>query len=239
MQELRIGGVLRRASTLLRRHPGLLGVAVLLVAVPQVIALALPPSMAPDHPGLFGISRIVPWLCSLLLQAVVIRVGIDDANRETSKAGQLAGAAARSFFPLLGLSLLSGICIGFASVLLIVPGAVLFCRWYVVIPVQVAEQSGVIRSFDRSAHLTYGVRWRVLGLVLIAGLIGLILALGTGVIGGFFAALSHNRWPDILGQAIGLALLTLLPALVTTAAYLDLREIKEGAFSEDLVAVFD
>ena len=240
MREFTIGGVLRRATMLLGAHAGLLiGAALLVVALPQTVGLAVLSSVASEHPALAGLGGLWYWVGGTLLQAIVLRVALDDVSRKRSSPGELAGTAARFFFPIVAIALLGGIATGLASFLLVIPGLMLLCRWYLTVPVEIAERSGIMASFGRSAHLTFGVRWKVFGLILILAVIGFALAFAGGFIGGLITRLSQNRWPSLVGQSVGAALFTLVGPLASTAAYLTLREIKEGSLSEDLLSVFE
>lgn len=239
MQEFTVGGVLRRATLLLRAHVGLfLMLALLIVAVPQVLLVLLVRNVAPANPGLMGLAGLWYWIGGNVLQTVVVKIGIDDASGREFRIDELIGTAMRFFFPVLVIAVLAGIAISFASVLLIVPGAMLFCRWYLAIPVEVSERPGITASFRRSAALTYGVRWSILGVTLIFGVIGIAVALVAGFVGGLITGSTHILWMSFAGQAIGTASITLIAALANTTAYVGLREIKEGILSEDLVAVF-
>jgi len=77
--------------------------------------------------------------------------------------------------PVIGLSLVVGIAVGFACILLLVPGILLALMWAVAVPAKVLEDKGVFDSMSRSSELTQGSRGRIF-------LIGLmIFALGLGV----------------------------------------------------------
>ena len=109
------------------------------------------------------------------------------------------------------------------------------CRWYVAVPVQVTERSGILASFSRSAELTRGVRWSIFGALLVVGLIGIVIFYLSTTLAGF-----AGRVGLILGgTVVGTTLTMLNGCLLHTAAYLELREIREGAMSEDLVSVFN
>ena len=240
MQEFTIGGVLRRATMLFGAHAGLLvGSALLIGALPQVVGLILLRSLAATHPGWAALLGLWYWIGGTLLQAIVLRVAVDDASRRRSSPGELARTAARFFLPIAAIALLGGVVTGLASILLVIPGLMLLCRWYIAVPVEIAERSGIIASFGRSAYLTKGVRWKIFGLILILAVIGFLLVFASGLIGGFITRMSQNPWPSLVGQSIGTALFTLVGPLASTIAYLSLREIKEGSLSEDLLAVFE
>jgi hypothetical protein len=71
----------------------------------------------------------------------------------------------------IGVVILAYLGIVAASILLIVPGIILALRWAVAVPVASVEKTGVMESLKRSAELTRGSRWRVLGAGLLYSLI--------------------------------------------------------------------
>jgi MFS family permease len=77
--------------------------------------------------------------------------------------------------PVIGLSLVMGIAVGFASILLLVPGILLALMWAVAVPAKVLEDKGVFDAMSRSSELTQGSRGRIF----VIGL--MIFALGLGV----------------------------------------------------------
>jgi len=130
-------------------------------------------------------------------------------------------------------------------VLLIVPGIILMLMWLVAVPAAVVEKTGVSASFARSSALTRDRRWRILGIVVLAGVmliaVNLIVmaAVGAGSGGSFTtfmtrptATLAVVRW--IVGS-LGAAFFTCLLATL----YYALRSDKEGVDINQIASVFD
>jgi hypothetical protein len=153
----------------------------------------------------------------------------------------------RRFFPIVGVVLSVSFLVGLASVLLIVPGVMLYLMWFVATSVCVVEQLGPFRSMGRSRELTKGHRWKILGLILLtvipAGIVGLIVgavavaALGMGAILGLSPALITPA-----GQLVGLiwsAIWKAFYVILAVVIYHDLRVAKEGVDTEQIVAVFE
>ena len=124
-------------------------------------------------------------------------------------------------------------------VLLIVPGLILLTMWAVAIPVATIERAGVGASLSRSSELTRGRRWRVLGALLVAGLISVAVGIIIGGIGG--AVLMTGIGPDILKIAVWIvtAMTQAFSACVAATLYYFLRREKEGVDIDQIAAVFD
>ncbi len=81
--------------------------------------------------------------------------------------GAALGLAARRYPVVLASGFLTALIIGGGVALLIVPGVYWSLMLFVVMPAATLEPVGPIESLKRSAFLTKGVRWRLLGLSLI------------------------------------------------------------------------
>jgi hypothetical protein len=100
------------------------------------------------------------------------------------------------FWPYIGVSILGGLGVFAGLLLLIVPGIILLCGWYVIAPVIVGERTGVSDALGRSWQLTSGFKWQIFAVLLV----GLMLVLVTGgLLGG------------IVGAFVGLEAITKLP----------------------------
>jgi hypothetical protein len=126
-----------------------------------------------------------------------------------------------------------------ALLLLLVPGVMLCCVWAVAIPAAVVERPGVLAALARSAALTRGRRWQVLGgflalfaLIWVGSLVVQVAAMAAALPlgGGPFLALLFSQG--------GSALFAALPAVGMSVAYHDLRLEKEGVATEEIVRVF-
>jgi predicted neutral ceramidase superfamily lipid hydrolase len=137
--------------------------------------------------------------------------------------------------PVLGTAVAVGILTGLASLLLVVPGAIVYLMMYVALPVCVVERLGPFDSVRRSRLLTKGSRWKILGLLLLMCLAIMIVG---AVFGGIGAALAGLR-----GYAIGAGLVSVLIysffAVLAAVVYHDLRVAKEGVDIETLTSVFE
>jgi len=146
----------------------------------------------------------------------------------------LVGGLSR-FWAVLGTSLLGGLFVGLAMLLLIVPGLIVICAIYVALPVCVIERLGPKTSLSRSWALTKGHRWPIFGLVLIVGVVAGLLSFGLAFvavrIAGPFAGSMASLAAQVLLGAFG--------AVLAAVVYHDLRVDKEGVDIEQLANVFD
>lgn len=131
------------------------------------------------------------------------------------------------------MSNMLGIVFGAAAAVFLVYVLVL---WFVVIPVLVVEDVRFSSSFSRSAELSRGRRWRMLGLLLTYGV--MVVAVGA-------ATLMINEVAvdaPVLGLILVLPLIALysvVGAILPAVTYYLLRAEKEGIGIEDIVKVFD
>jgi len=185
----------------------------------------------------FGAAQIASSILGMvanyvLTGALVYATFLGLKGQRVSVGACLSRGLAR-FLPILLVSIVAGIGIGIGFVLLIVPGIILACMWYVAVPATTVERTGVFDSLRRSSDLTKGHRGSIFALFL---LIFVLVILVTMV---FFGILMG------LGEVVGLILVTLfniviglVGAALQAVAYHDLRAVKEGTSTDDLLKVF-
>ncbi len=226
---------------------------ILHAALPRFIALALIPVL-PLLAALFGLGSMEDP-AELAGGAVVTGIGItilvlvlyfmmqgamtygafcEMRGRGFTVGEALSKGLARAL-PLLGVAIVCGLAIMLGLAAFIIPGVILICMLYVVIPACVVEGRGVFESMGRSGELTRGYRWPILGLFLIVvigsslaseALVALIKAFAGDLVGGL---------ADIAIQMYAIAFGSVLSALV----YYRLRALKEGIDLDRISDVFD
>ena len=218
-------------------------------AVP-FIGLSLIAYRADVHPrvGLFGRRRKDRASRSSAIFTVIIPARLHFARQRRDhlrrRAGitrprlHVLGFAAHRIWParpVIGLSLLVGILVTLAAILLLVPGIIVWCVYAVVVPVCVVETLGPTASMTRSSFLTKGNRWRIFGvfaLIFIASLVvGAIVGYLAGITGGI-------RLVQVATFAIE-AVIGAFNAVVVGVLYYQLRVAREGADIEKIASVFD
>ena len=251
-QTFDIGRVFANTFQVIRRNAGLwLGLAALFAAAPTLVfqllvivplgaATPIDPSTLAEHPeilalssGLGAIGGIISFVLSLLLQSALIRATIEDLNGKQPSMRDCLATAVSVLLPVLGLAILVGLGVGLGLVLLIVPGIMLAIRWSISVPVLVQERPGVTASMGRSAFLTKGSRWPLLGLfvIIIFASFGIQAALAT-------ASLAFGLIAGVVIQALVQSVLSIVMSTATAVSYVELRQVKEGTSVGELAEIF-
>jgi uncharacterized membrane protein len=170
---------------------------------------------------------------SLASGAVMYGV-VQELRGRSFSVGQSIQVALRRFLPMVGIAICSALAVVLGMVLLIVPGFILACMFYVSMPVCVAEQTGVFASMSRSSALTKGYRWQVFGtflLLVVAGiLLGGIVGAISGMIGRTALLVSTQAMAAVVGAFNG---------VLVGVFYYELRVDKEGIDIDKIAGVFD
>lgn len=174
-KKLSVGDTLSRTFSIYRDQAGvLLPVAFwlfLLVAVAELLA-------GDNELSLFLVSFVLGLTITFLYQGMVVALvkDVQDGRRDHS-IGELMRLVLPVLGPLIGAGLLVGISVGVGILLLVAPGLFLLTIWAVTAPVIMIERRGVFDALRRSRQLVRGNGWPVLGVILVALLIGLAVAL--------------------------------------------------------------
>ncbi|WP_176496587.1 hypothetical protein [Sphingomonas sp. HMP6] len=255
-RRMSIGRVFSRAFGTIGAHPALMfGISFLFGALPGVLLNLLLPSNQRTQVAEFNAANIVLSLAvgiaaigfSIIAQGALVRVTVAHSDGEPVAFGDAALAGLRKIVPLFVLVLLMAVAIGFASLLLIVPGIILYVMWSVAAPVLVAENSGIFGAMRRSAQLTKGARWSIFGLQLILLLVmytiiavaGIVAIFAAGGIQNFAAAQTAGPSviPILLSTVFNTVSIT-FAAAIQTALYVELRDWKDGPATAALGDIF-
>jgi len=203
------------------------------------LPLLLIPTADPANPasGLLTIALtvVVQSVMGVIVSAAVIRGVFEELRGSRASFGDSVGVAFRSMWRILGTTLLAGLIVMLFSFLLLVPGIMKGCSYYVAIPAAVVEGTGPSESLSRSKKLTEGYRWHILGVLFVAGLIGAIIGGAAGVV---FRS-TTGPLQMLLVAVIPHAIAGSLGAVFYGVAYYQLRVAKEGIDIEQLASVFD
>lgn len=193
-----------------------------------------------------GLGGLATMITAAILQGSLVFATVQDLNGAKPSLGEGLATGLRAFLPLLGLSILLVCALVGGFILLVVPGLMMLCAWIVVVPSLIADRTGVMGAFSRSAELTRGNRWRIFGLLIIVWIVALLI----GAIGGGVAAamalgdsgvdpVQTARSPAIF---IGSTLINTLTTMVTSAGvavlYVELRKAREGQGPQWLSEIF-
>lgn len=155
-------------------------------------------------------------------------------NNDPATVGECISRGIAVAIPLFVMGLVVGLGVGFGFMLLIVPGVFLLVMWYVAAPALIVERVGIFGSLGRSAELTKGARWKILGVVAIiygiSFVVGLILE---------SVALFLGPMAGVLIGALVDALFLAFGAVTAAVVYQELRVAKEGIGISDMANVFN
>lgn len=234
-----VGRVAARTFGVIGRNPLLFGgVAFLFSGLPTLVAAWAPRAWAGPGPIGFTVVTVAGLLAYVvltsLMQTALVVATLQDLGGQRVDFGACVRRAVTMFMPLIGLAILTGALTLLGTVLLIVPGVMLYVMWFVAVPALVEERRGVLAALDRSQALTSGARWRIFGLVVAYLVIWLVIA---GV-----SALLHRLAPGGTIQPIINAATTMVSSLIAStgvaATYVELRTVKDGTDIDGLAAIF-
>jgi hypothetical protein len=233
-------------------------VPVLVVGFVPVLAVLIPMGLivgwgfilgVPPEPGMmpafsawpFLVVTVMSMLIYGLVMALMVQIAYDAKLGRLRSLAEYFGPALSSVVPIAVLAIVVGIMAGIGFVLLVVPGLWVYAVFSAVIPAIVIERAG-FGALGRSAELTKGYRWPIVGTVLLIGICALVINLVAGFVIGLIVGSASN----VVSVAIGLILNAALTAIAyglsgisVALIYARLREIKEGVSVEEIVSVFD
>jgi hypothetical protein len=102
---------------------------------------------------------------------------VQDLRGRTMSIVQAGAIAVRRFLPLIGVAIVAGLLFWLGFALLIVPGLIVYCLYFVAAPACIAEQAGVGASLSRSRFLTKGHRLQIFGAAALIWIVWLIVNL--------------------------------------------------------------
>ena len=236
--QFRVGGVLNRTSSVLSRNFLTFFVVTIVAYVPLLLipgAAGAVPDPGSISVGLIFLGVFLMLVLSLVSQAVVLYGAFQDMRGRPVNLTESLKVGLRRFLPILGLAIVMGLALMLATLLLVIPGLILFTIWFVALPACVVEQLGPFGSMGRSSQLTKGNRWKIFGLIivlfLISGIVGGLVSVLLGLLGSpILTIIGSLVWNGIWGA---------LYAIAVVVTYHDLRVVKEGVDIDQIAAVFD
>lgn len=214
----------------------LLVMGLLLFAIPNIIfsallSMALPPLMNASYSdfesALFtaraiGIGRLAfPLFTLYLLQAGVLRHVF--ATREGRKAslGDSLLFALRRAGTAVGLALVIFLCVAAGTLLLVVPGVLIWTSWSMALPLAVQEGAGLNDSLNRSGALVRGNRGPVfaVSLVLFLGLLAAEVVVRVGGVMWLAPTFNLVLGDMVLPMAIAVLAVETFAAVAFAAAF--------------------
>jgi hypothetical protein len=235
LSTFQVGSVLSVAWRTLFRAPGIfIGLTFVSNLVTAIISIAA---------NFFGIAAFISFLInfilSILIQGAIAYAVFQVITGSRASLGESVARSASKIFALIALAIISTIIVSLGF-MLIVPGLVTMCMWYVSSPACVVERLGPIESLGRSGVLTKGYRWGVFGVMM-------LLFVMTWLIYLLFMFLMRVFVSDPFVRGMATPIVTSIAALIPNAfanvasavTYYRLRMVKEDLTMENLADVFD
>ena len=195
----------------------------------------------PPTPG--ALPEFNPWaflaipvgiVCNTIATGAITYGVVQDLRDGQVSIGEAIAAAARRFLPMFGVALVVSILLLLGFVLLLVPGLIVSCMYFVAMPVCMAERAGVGASLKRSRFLTKGHRWQIFGAYILVVILALIIVgafVGArSIIGASGATIFQDAVNAVFGAFI---------AVLAAVFYYQLRVAKEGVDLAKIASVFD
>lgn len=221
----------------------------LLVAVAGIRAIASPADFEEPSAELIGavvggtlLVVVISVLANVLMSAALVRAADDGYLGRAIAVGQSYSDALGRLGAALGTTIVVGVLLVLMTIVVVgIPFAIYFgVCWAFILQVVMIERLGGFGAARRSRALVRGTWWRVLGILVVIGLMVSILSgvasliLG-GIVGGLFGLAGSG--PDAaigsivanqIASAVVASFATPLSLIATTILYYDLRVRKEG-----------
>jgi len=250
-----IGGVLGRAFPIWGRNLVRFTILNAIIHSPLLLyaALALP---RPDDPKAWRsfvmVQQIGQGLLGLVATAAVIHGVFQQLRGQPVGIGACLRVCIARFLPVLAVSILLGLLVGATfvplgilvgmlapAVIILIAGigvlflsSLIYCTFWLAIPVAVVERPGIVASLSRGARLARGAKLRIFVILLVV--FSLQVAVGIMANVALLGKPVATVWATLL---IAITVGTLM-AVANAVAYHDVRVAKEGVGIEELVSVF-
>jgi hypothetical protein len=229
--EFQIGDVLLRSWKIYSRH---LLTFLVLASITEIPLLVLRLEY-PDHAELGrSFARLVLEMMFLsFAEALVVYAAFQELRGRPVHAANSILQVASRLLPVSVAAILAAFMVVLGLLFCLIPGLIAMAVLAVVVPACVVERTGPIRSMSRSAELTHGHRWPILGVsagwfvadLLIDWMIHRIVPgaeVPTQLLLGLFQLFSVSYW-SVYGVTL----------------YHDLRAVREGIGINEIASVFD
>jgi len=253
------GRTFSRTIDILKRRGLKMGiVSLLLIALPflgggmqDLIAVGDPNAVLEIFSGgviaIMVLGGLLIILASLWLQPALIKISYSALIDEDLPALSTLKNVSRFVLPVLGFYILYFVAVMIGMILLIIPAIFIGLGWMLGAHIIVLEGQGVTDSISRAWTLSKGSkRWLLLLSIvfaLIAAVVSVVISIPVLLMGdpnlAMLEGASAGYWifngvVSALGQVFG----TVIGVAWSTAAYVELRKIREGVDPESQVDIF-
>lgn len=250
LRPLAFGEVLDQAFGLFRRaFVPLLTISVVCSGIPALLSIDMQAQGGVmQAPVLYLVTLILSVVGGAVASGASTFIVSDQYLGRTLEAGEALGRAWGRVGAIIATSMVVGLLVVFGFILLIVPGVIAVAGLSLAVTAVAVEGIDSEQGRARSWELTKDFRWRMLGLLIIYGLIAGVAVMAVGMVGGVVAYFFTGGVAEggaaaagkiaLVGSALGsLLMLAVNPLMycIMVVAYYDLRVRKE-AFDLDLLA---
>jgi hypothetical protein len=188
--------------------------------------------------AVMGLSIIL----NIFISGVLTYGVVMEMQGKHASMGSCIAMGLRRFLPALGVSFLSVLAITGATLLLIIPGIIVYCMLYVSVQASVMERPGLFGALRRSRELTAGNKLNIFGLLFVVGLItGIPRTVVEKII------LPDPEHPSSFEAVKTYVYVTLgfsivigtIGAVIAAVTYFQLRQDKDGVSIEEIARVFE
>ncbi len=174
--------------------------------------------------------------------ALMVQLAYDAKLNRPLRLKSYVSPAFKASVPIAILSVVGGILTWLGSLFLIIPGLWLYAVFSVMSPAVVIERIGY-SGLSRSASLTKGYRWPILGSIILMGiclmLVFFVIAFIVGIAAYFISDIAGSTMISLILNSALTALAYGLGGIFIALIYARLREIKEGVSVDQIVSIFD
>jgi hypothetical protein len=234
---IRVGDVLADSLRLfLARAVPFIGLSLIAYAPSLILGLLVAGQPPKSGVGtLVFFAFVIPFVCASLANAAITYGVVQELRGRSFTLSESLRIGFGRIGAIVGLSLLLGVLVVLAMILLVVPGIIVACIYAVAVPVCVVESLGPRASMTRSAFLTKDNRWRIFGIFLLVVVADLVV----GWIIGHIAEAAGGIYLGQIGAFLSQGIFGAANAVVVGVLYYQLRVAREGADIEKIAAVFD
>ena len=197
--------------------------------------------------ALFAGVYLIYMLISVVMIGALIHISVKALSRQKVILSEALKTGLRLFFPMLGLMIIYifGVMVGL--LLLIIPGVFIMLGWALAFNIRVVEGGSVTDALSRSWEISKGYkRWLLLAYIIftvLGAVIGLVFQIPVLFFGNsqmaFFEGGSTSFW---IANAIATGLTQMVTLALSyvglTAAYMEVRRVREGLIIESVADIF-
>lgn len=170
-----------------------------------------------------------------LMSAVLVVLTSQAYLGDTVDVGDAVRRVVPRVIPVLVASVIRSVLFIVGFILLFVPGFWVVARYFAVVPAVVLEDAGTLHSFSRSAELSRGRKWHILGTLALVTIIYYLLVAGVSLIG----ALAGKFVVQTMVSSIAAILVYPVVAITEALLYYDARIRSEGLDIELMTDALD